>query len=106
MGFLVASITGLNIPTGEGKNIFGIKDSAQEFLNYGFHGAVITTILASITWQLAASAFPIAFLNNPVTYILLMIALFLEFIGICSGAWVLARVFKSVFKLQYDEVYV
>jgi len=104
--FLVGSITGLNIPPGEGNNIFGIRDSAQEFLNYGFHGAVITTILASITWQLAASAFPIAFLNNPVTYILLMIALFLEFTGLCSGAWVCARLLKAAFRYQYDEVYV
>jgi silicon transporter len=104
--FLVASITGLNITPGEGNNIFGIKDGAQAFLNYGFHGAVITTILASITWQLAASAFPIAFLNNPVTYVLLVVALFLEWTGLCSGAWVLARVMKSVTKIQYDEVYV
>eukprot|EP00571_Detonula_confervacea_P008905 CAMPEP_0172328204 /NCGR_PEP_ID=MMETSP1058-20130122/60231_1 /TAXON_ID=83371 /ORGANISM="Detonula confervacea, Strain CCMP 353" /LENGTH=289 /DNA_ID=CAMNT_0013045307 /DNA_START=130 /DNA_END=999 /DNA_ORIENTATION=+ len=104
--FLVASITGLAIEPGQGNNIFGISDSAQEFLNYGFHGAVITTILASITWQLAASAFPIAFLNNPLTYVLLCVALFLEWTGLCSGAWVLARVFKSALKLQYDEVYV
>jgi len=104
--FLVASITGLNIEPGQGNNIFGIKDGAQKFLNYGFHGAVITTILASITWQLAASAFPIAFLNNPATYILLVFALFLEWTGLCSGAWVLARVFKSALGIQYDEVYV
>lgn len=105
--FLVASITGLNIkPDGRENNIFGISDGAQKFLNFGFHGAVITTILASITWQLAASAFPIAFLNNPVTYILLVIALFLEFTGLCSGAWVLARVMKTATKIQYDEVYI
>jgi len=104
--FLVASITGLNITPGEGNNIFGISDGAQAFLNYGFHGAVITTILASITWQLAASAFPIAFLNNPVTYFLLVVALFLEWTVLCSGAWVLARIMKSALKYQYDEVYV
>ena len=104
--FLVASITGLNIIPGEGNNIFGISDGAQAFLNYGFHGAVITTILASIRWQLAASAFPIAFLNNPVTYILLVIALFLEWTGLCSGAWVLANIMKKATGIQYDEVYV
>merc|ERR1712194_997620 len=96
--FLVGAITGLNIKEGEDNNIFGIRDSAQKFLNFGFHGAVITTILAS--------AFPIAFLNNPMTYVLLVIALFLEFIGICSGAWVIARLIKSVLGFQYDEVYV
>merc|ERR1711935_1224551 len=104
--FMAGAITGLNIKEGEDNNIFGIRDSAQKFLNFGFHGAVITTILASISWQLAASAFPIAFLNNPMTYVLLVIALFLEFIGICSGAWVIARLIKSVLGFQYDEVYV
>jgi len=103
--FLVGSITSMNIVPGE-DNIFGVSDGAQAFLNYGFQGAVITTILASITWQLAASAFPIAFLNNPFTYLLLVIALTLEFIGLCSGAWVLARVMKTVLKYNYDEVYV
>ena len=104
--FLVGSITSMNITPGTGENIFGVSDSAQTFLNYGFQGAVITTILASISWQLAASAFPIAFLNNPVTYILLCVALFLEFTGLCSGAWVLARILKTTLKYQYDEVYV
>merc|ERR1712060_496631 len=58
--FLVGSITSMNIVPGTGENIFGVSDSAQASLNYGFQGAVITTILASITWQLAASAFPIS----------------------------------------------
>merc|ERR1712029_1116411 len=103
---LVGSFTSLTITPGEGNNIFGVSDGAQAFLNYGFQGAVITTILASISWQLAASAFPIAFLNNPVTYILLVIALFLEFTGLCSGAWVLARLMKTTMHIQYDEVYI
>lgn len=55
---------------------------------------------------MAASAFPIAFLNNPATYVLLVFALFLEWTGLCSGAWVLARVMKKVTGIQYDEVYV
>ncbi|KAL3785163.1 hypothetical protein HJC23_013829 [Cyclotella cryptica] len=104
--FLVGSFTSLTIVPGEGNNIFGVSDGAQAFLNYGFQGAVITTILASISWQLAASAYPIAFLNNPVTYILLCVALFLEFTGLCAGAWVLARIQKRVMGFQYDEVYV
>jgi hypothetical protein len=104
--FLVGSFTSLTITPGEGNNIFGVSDSAQAFLNYGFQGAVITTILASISWQLAASAYPIAILNTPFCFILLNIALFLEFIGICAGAWVLARVQKAVMGFQYDEVYI
>eukprot|EP00804_Cyclotella_cryptica_P024287 CCRYP_012560-RB/>CCRYP_012560-RB protein AED:0.23 eAED:0.23 QI:0/0/0/1/0/0.5/2/0/488 len=104
--FLVGSFTSLTIVPGEGNNIFGVSDGAQAFLNYGFQGAVMTTILASITWQYAASAFPIAFMNSPVTYVLLLVALGLEFTGICAGAWVLALIQKKVMGFQYDEVYV
>jgi len=104
--FVVARVTTLNVDIGTDENIFGITDGAQNFLNTGLHAAVITTILASITWQLAASAFPLAFLANPATYILLVVALTLEASGLCSGAWVLARVIKKIMGLQYDEVYV
>jgi hypothetical protein len=104
--FLVASITSLNIKLGEGNNIFGISNGAEQFLKYGFHGAVITTILASIMWQYAALAFLLVFLNSPITFDLLIFALVIEGTGICHGAWVTARVLKKVCKLQYNEVYV
>jgi hypothetical protein len=32
--------------------------------------------------------------------------LFLDLIGICSGAWVLARIEKRMMNLQFDETYV
>jgi hypothetical protein len=35
-----------------------------KFFNTGLLGAIITTIVASIAWQLVASAFPIAFLST------------------------------------------
>jgi silicon transporter len=104
--FIIARVTTLNVEVGTGENIFGVGDGVQEFLNTGLHAAVITTILASITWQLAASAFPLAFLASPFTYVLLVIALTLEATGVCAGAWALARVVKRVMGLQYDEVYV
>jgi hypothetical protein len=104
--FMVGAITGLNITPGEGNNIFGISDSAQKFLNFGVHGAVITTIVASITWQYAASAFPIAVMNSPITFVLLCVALCLEATGICHGAWVIAHIIKKTFGYQYDEVYI
>merc|ERR1711933_475873 len=78
----------------------------QNFLNLGFQGALITTILGSISWQLVAGAFPVAFLSNIVTYILLRICLFLEATGICNGAWVLAGIHKSIAGFQRDEVYI
>merc|ERR1719464_2103833 len=78
----------------------------QELYNTGLLGAFITTIVASVAWQLVASAFPIAFLSNPVTYILLRWCLFLEATGICQGAWVLAAIHKKIANFQRDEVYI
>jgi hypothetical protein len=47
-----------------------------------------------------------AFLNNPITYILLRWCLLLEATGICAGAWVIAAVHKSIAGFQRDEVYI
>merc|ERR1719356_1172348 len=103
--FVVARVTTQSIDDGE-TNVLGLPDGVQEFLNLGFQGALITTILGSISWQLVAGAFPVAFLSNPVTYILLRICLFLEGTGICNGAWVLAGIHKSIAGFQRDEVYI
>jgi len=109
--FVVARVTTQNVDAdavaaGTETNVMGISDGLQSFLNLGFQGALITTILGSISWQLVAGAFPVAFLSNPVTYILLRICLFLEGTGICNGAWVLAGIHKSIAGFQRDEVYI
>ena len=67
---------------------------------------IVTTIVASIAWQLVASAFPIAMLSNPFTYILLRICLFLEGIGICNGAYVIAWIHAKIAGFQRDEIYI
>merc|ERR1711937_96264 len=64
------------------------------------------TTVGSISWQLVAAAFPIAFLSNPLTYILLRICLFLEGTGLCQASWVLAAVHKRIANFQRDEVYI
>mmetsp|Transcript_32318 Transcript_32318/g.39706 ORF Transcript_32318/g.39706 Transcript_32318/m.39706 type:complete len:501 (-) Transcript_32318:98-1600(-) len=104
--FVVARVTSLNIVPGQGNNIFGVPDWVQSFFNTGLLGAIITTILGSISWQLVASAFPIAFLANPLVYIFLRIALALEATGVCSGAWVLASIHKKIVGFRRDEVYI
>ena len=63
------------------------------------------TNIACIAWQLVASAFPLAFLSTPVTFVLLRIYLALEATGICNGAWVIAAVHKKSAGFQKDEVY-
>merc|ERR1719276_619728 len=103
--FVIARVTTLSIAEGE-ENLWGVSDTLQNFFNTGFLGAIITTILASISWQLVASAFPIAFLANPITYIFLVICLAFEATGICQGAWVLAWIMKKTINLQRDEVYI
>jgi len=103
--FIVARVTSLDIAEGE-ENVFGVSDGLQAFFNTGLLGAVITTILGSISWQLVASAFPIAFLSNPFTYILLRIALLLEATGLASGSWVIAAVHAKIAGFQRDEVYI
>jgi silicon transporter len=104
--FVIARVTTVNVEIGVDDNIFGVSDPIQKFFNMGFLGAIITTILASITWQLVASAFPLQFLSNPLVYILLQAALAIEATGICSGAWFLALIHKKVAGFQLDEVYV
>ena len=86
-------------------NLFGVKDGIQALFDSGLLGALFFTIVGSISWQLVAAAFPIAFMSNPVTYILLRIALAIEFTGVCNGAWVLAAIDVKVRGFQRDEAY-
>jgi hypothetical protein len=103
--FFVARITSVSIPEG-GTPIFGLGGGFQNLLGTGLCGAFIVTILGSISWQLVASAFPIAFLTNPLCYVFLRWALLLEATGLCSGAWVLASIHKKIAGFQRDEVYI
>lgn len=103
--FIVARVTTIKLNDGD-DNIFGVPDGIQAFFNTGLLGALITTIVASITWQLVASAFPMAFLSTPVTYVLLKFCLFLEWTGLCQGAWVVARVHRRIIGFKRDEVYI
>jgi silicon transporter len=105
--FFVARVTSLDVDVDAGEaTLWGVSDAWQKFFNTGLLGAIITTIVASIAWQLVASAFPLIFLSNPFTYIFLRICLFLESTGIASGAWVLAWVIQKVSGFQRDEVYI
>merc|ERR1711935_624602 len=94
--FFVARVTSVKLE-GDEENIFGVSDAAQELFNTGLLGALMLTILGSISWQLVASAFPLAFMRSPITYVLLRI---------CLGAWVLAAIHKKVAGFQRDEVYI
>jgi len=104
--FIIARVTTVNVVIGEDPNIFGVSDPIQRMLNMGFMGAITTTILGSIAWQLVASSFPIAFLSNPIVYVFLQVALLIEASGIAYAAWFLAWIQRKALGYQYDEVYV
>lgn len=104
--FIIARVTTLSVDTKAGdETIFGVPTAMQTFFNTGLLGAIITTTIGSISWQLVASVFPVAFLRNPLVYILLRICLLLESTGICSGAWVLASIHKYLAGFRRDEIY-
>ena len=103
--FIVARVTTIKLEDDE-ENIFGVSDGVQALFNTGLLGALITTIVASITWQLVASAFPMAFLSTPLTYFLMRFCLFLEWTGLCQGAWVVARIHRKIVGFKRDEVYI
>jgi hypothetical protein len=103
--FIVARVTTIKLDDDE-ENIFGVSDGIQALFDTGLLGALITTIVASITWQLVASAFPMAFMSTPITYGLLRFCLFLEWTGLCQGAWVVARIHRRVVAFKRDEVYI
>merc|ERR1719293_189787 len=104
--FGIARATTINVDIGNEPNIFGVSDPIQRMFNLGFMGALTTTILGSIAWQLVAGQFPIAFLSNPIVYIFLQIALALEATGICAAAWFLALIQRKICGFQFDEVYI
>ena len=103
--FIIARVTTIQLNDGD-ENIFGLSNGAQKFFETGLLGALITTIVASIMWQLVASAFPMAFFATPVTYVLLRFCLFLEWTGLCQGSWVVAMVLRKIIGYQRDEVYI
>lgn len=103
--FLVAKITTLDVDLDSDDTIFGVSEGVQQFFNTGLLGAIITTT-NSIVWELIASAFPLFFLRNPLVYILLRVGLFLEYIGVCSAAWVLGYLQQDLCGYFRDEVYV
>lgn len=102
--FIVARIASLSLPE-EADNIFGVSNELQKFFDTGLLGAIVLTIIGSLAWRIVASSFPLAFMSNPVIYVIIRICLFLEASGICSASWVLARLHKAIVRYQLDELY-
>jgi Silicon transporter len=103
--FFVATVTSTDVAPGE-PTILGMSEGMQKFCNTGLLGALITTIVGSIAWRLAGSAFPIFFLSTPPAWIMLKVCLGFEASGMLNGAWVLGWIHKKVAGFQIDEVYI
>jgi hypothetical protein len=103
--FIVARVTTIKLKSGQ-SNVLGFSDGFQQFLNTGLLGAIITTIVASLAWRIIASSFPIAFLSNPLVYLIIRLCLILEASGVCSAAWLLALIHKQIVGFQPNEVYI
>jgi hypothetical protein len=104
--FIVARITTLNVKIEDNNNIFGVSDGLQSFFNTGLLGAVITTICASLVWRVIASSFSVAFISNPLIYLIINLCLLLEKTGLCNAAWLLAKIQKAVFRYKVDEEHI
>ena len=103
--FFVARVTSCEIKEGE-SNILGVSDGLQKFFNTGLLGALITTIIGSIAWRLAAATFPVFFLSLLPSFISIKINLALDACGLLNGAWVLGWIHKKLLGFQIDEVYI
>ena len=106
--FVVARITSVDVDVDgdDSENIFGVSDGVQNFFNTGLLGAIITTIVASLIWRIIASSFPVAFLSNPLIYLIIRLCLLFETSGLCSAAWLMALIHKQMIGYQLDEVYI
>jgi hypothetical protein len=104
--FIVANVATVKLNKGQG-NILGASNGMEHILfNTGLLGAVITTIVGSLSWRIIAASFPIAFLSNPLVFLIIRLCLFLEASGLCSVAWLLALIHKQLIGFQLDEVYI
>jgi hypothetical protein len=102
--FIVARVATCSVDAGE-PTIFGVSAGIQNFFNTGLLGAVITTIIGSLAWRIIASAFPVAFLSNPLIYLIIRLCLLLEASGVCSAAWVIALMHRKVARYEPDNVH-
>lgn len=101
--FVIARITTLDTDDDSESNVFGVPDVVQQVFNTGILGALISTIVASLTWRVVANTFPMAFLSNPLSRPILRLCLVVESTGICSVAWTMAKVHRKLCRLRDDS---
>jgi len=89
-----------------GENIFNVSDGLQSFFNYGFPGALMTTVIASLVWRVLAKNYSFAFMSVFVIYGIIWICLLLNWSGLCSASFLLGTCIKKAFRLKKDSHYI
>ena len=87
-----------------GYTTFGIgSEYLQAILTSGLPASLITTILGSLIFRIAAAKNPIAYLSNPIAGPAIRICLVVESTGIMQFAWVLSTLFVFVLRFRPDS---
>ena len=103
--FVIARIITVEMKEGEG-NLFGVSDGMQAFFETGVLGALLSTIVASLSWRVLASSFPMVFLANPLSTLIIRFCLFVEWTGICYSSWFFACIHYRLARFQDDVSYI
>ena len=107
--FMLAKITTTKVDSNAtsafNSTLLGLEVPAaiHAVFNTGLPGALITTIVASLWWRIAAASFPIAFMGNPIVKLTIKLWLFLEASGVASASWLLADVMRWLMGLKQDD---
>ncbi|KAL7559120.1 hypothetical protein ACA910_018363 [Epithemia clementina (nom. ined.)] len=103
--FLIARILTVDMKDGQG-NLFGVSSGLQAFFETGVLGALLSTIVASLSWRVLASSFPMVFLANPLSTVIIKVCLWVEWTGICYSSWTLSKIHYRIARFQDDNVYI
>ena len=88
------------------ENVLDVSDSVQYLFNTDIFGALMTTFFASLIWRIIASSYPIAFLSNPLIYLLAKLCLLADLSGLCTISRLVALSQRQISGLKRDDVYV
>lgn len=83
--------------------IFGFPEWFMKgFLQSGIIGAIVVVNIFQLSFRMAATCFPVIFINNNVMYLLLRVALLVEGTGIVNACWPLAWGLQWLFGIPDD----
>jgi hypothetical protein len=104
--FVLGQVTTISAGEDGDATVFGLPVGLQEgIMETGLLGAIITTILGSLTARCIATAFPLGFCNAPAMGLVIRVCLSFEFVGVTHVAWPLSAAYKASSGMQADDTY-